>query len=230
MLMQMKMVVTIVRAYAHCGKRRVQRNAYFLRNRLKLPSFENLSVAWPRQRCTRAMPPLQPCNVVQFISLLAEIKTKYRTSNEEFNAYLQLFCLALPNGHSLPTSFYRFRKRLRGAMNGSVDKDTMWVRHLCSSRECDYMYTNYPGCSSDTCPRPGCGAPRYRRVPPLAAPVPAAFIAYFSPVRTSSTPQPNCTFGSVSVALMQAHHPSVHVPHRSHLPCGAPPYFLRRSS
>ena len=96
---------------------------------------------------------------LQVISLLEDTKRHYRTSNEEFAAYLTILGAVLPESHTLPSTFHMFRKRLRAPMAASVDKEHMFTGHLCSDVQCDYLYKQYPGHTSDTCPVAGCQTP-----------------------------------------------------------------------
>lgn len=114
-------------------------------------------LCWSLKQLLPYLPPL-PLSM-QFISLLEEVKRKYRTSGDEFVAYLSLICAILPESHSLPSTRYMFRKMLRSSLTKNVDNDTMFVKHMCSNRDCDYVYTTYPGIPSDACPRPGCKTP-----------------------------------------------------------------------
>jgi len=101
-----------------------------------------------------------PC-CLQACSLLMEMKKEYGMSHRLFEEVLRLFAILAPRNCKIPNSWYLMKRTMREPLEEEMDRDTFFVRDMCSDPACDYLYKSEDG---DRCPVPGCGAPRYRFV------------------------------------------------------------------
>ncbi|KAF7133467.1 hypothetical protein RHSIM_Rhsim09G0074400 [Rhododendron simsii] len=106
---------------------------------------------------------------LSFLLKMLHLKTTHNSSNKLFNGNLKLFKDALPNGETLPKSYYEAKKLMRELGLGYISI------HACPNNCVLFWKENK---DLQQCPNPDCGASRWKHAPSKRKKIPQKVLRY----------------------------------------------------
>ncbi|XP_058202288.1 uncharacterized protein LOC131316841 [Rhododendron vialii] len=106
---------------------------------------------------------------LSFLLKMLHLKTTHNSSNKLFNSNLKLFKDALPNGETLPKSYYEAKKLMRELGLGYISI------HACPNNCVLFWKENK---DLQQCPNPDCGASRWKHAPGKRKKIPQKVLRY----------------------------------------------------